>query len=116
MDPHDGTPTYVAAIPSPSWSLKFVVKVPKNLSPPPPRPCCALASRPGHRCGHWKVGPGSKVAVGLGGLGHMAIKLAKALGADVTLFSRSPGKEEDAQRLGARHVVLSTFCRANAGR
>jgi uncharacterized zinc-type alcohol dehydrogenase-like protein len=58
---------------------------------------------------HWKVQKGSKVAVvGLGGLGHMALKLAKALGADVTLFTRSGGKEKDARRLGARNVVLST--------
>ncbi|CEJ64173.1 Alcohol dehydrogenase [Citrobacter pasteurii] len=50
---------------------------------------------------HWQVGQGSKVAVvGLGGLGHMAIKLAQALGADVTLFTRSPGKEADARRMG----------------
>jgi uncharacterized zinc-type alcohol dehydrogenase-like protein len=58
---------------------------------------------------HWQVGPGSKVAiVGLGGLGHMGIKLAKALGAEVTLFTRSAGKEADARRLGAEHIVLST--------
>ena len=46
--------------------------------------------------------------VGLGGLGHMALKLAKALGANVTLFTRTPGKEKDARRLGADNVVLST--------
>jgi uncharacterized zinc-type alcohol dehydrogenase-like protein len=46
--------------------------------------------------------------VGLGGLGHMALKLAKALGANVTLFTRSPGKEQDARRLGADSVVIST--------
>src|SRR5271155_718177 len=58
---------------------------------------------------HWKVGAGSKVAVvGLGGLGHMGLKLAKAMGAEVTLFSRSPGKEADARRLGADHIVIST--------
>jgi uncharacterized zinc-type alcohol dehydrogenase-like protein len=58
---------------------------------------------------HWHVGKGSNVAVvGLGGLGHMALKLAKALGANVTLFTRSPGKEPDALRLGANSVVLST--------
>ena len=45
---------------------------------------------------------------GLGGLGHMALKLANALGADVTLFTRSAGKEKDARRLGAHNVVLST--------
>jgi uncharacterized zinc-type alcohol dehydrogenase-like protein len=55
------------------------------------------------------VGKGSKVAViGLGGLGHMALKLAKALGANVTLFTRSSGKEKDGRRLGANNVVLST--------
>jgi len=58
---------------------------------------------------HWKVSKDSKVAViGLGGLGHMALKLAKALGAHVTLFTRSKGKEKDARRLGADNVVLST--------
>ena len=46
--------------------------------------------------------------VGLGGLGHMALKLAKAMGAEVTLFTRSPGKEADARALGADHIVLST--------
>src|SRR5690606_16690784 len=51
----------------------------------------------------------SKVAViGLGGLGHMAIKLAKGLGAEVTLFSRTPGKRKDAEELGADHMVTST--------
>lgn len=58
---------------------------------------------------HWNIGKGSKVAVvGLGGLGHMAIKLANALGADVTLFTRSVNKEQDAKKLGAHQVVLST--------
>jgi uncharacterized zinc-type alcohol dehydrogenase-like protein len=57
---------------------------------------------------HWKVGKGHKVGVvGLGGLGHMALKLAKAFGAEVTLFTTSKGKTEDAQRLGASHVVIS---------
>jgi uncharacterized zinc-type alcohol dehydrogenase-like protein len=58
---------------------------------------------------HWKVGKGSKVAVvGLGGLGHMAIKLAKGLGAEVTLFSRTADKEKDAIELGADAVIIST--------
>lgn len=58
---------------------------------------------------HWEVGAGSRVAiVGLGGLGHMGLKLAKAMGAAVTLFSRSPGKEADARRLGADRIVIST--------
>jgi uncharacterized zinc-type alcohol dehydrogenase-like protein len=54
------------------------------------------------------VGQGSKVAVvGLGGLGHMAVKLATALGAEVTVITTSPGKADDARALGARHVLLS---------
>ncbi len=58
---------------------------------------------------HWKVGPGQRVGVvGLGGLGHMAIKFAHAFGAEVVLFTTSPGKAEDARRLGAAEVVVST--------
>ena len=57
---------------------------------------------------HWKVGPGSKVGiVGLGGLGHMAVKLAHAMGAHVVLFTTSDNKVEDAKRLGADEVVIS---------
>ncbi len=57
---------------------------------------------------HWKVGPGSKVGiVGLGGLGHMGLKFAHSFGAEVTLFTTSAGKEADAKRLGADHVVIS---------
>ena len=58
---------------------------------------------------HWKVGPGQKVGVvGLGGLGHMAVKIAKAMGAHVVLFTTSENKREDAKRLGADEVVVST--------
>ncbi len=57
----------------------------------------------------WKVGPGQKVGVvGLGGLGHMGVKLAAAMGAHVVLFTTSPNKVDDALRLGAKDVVLST--------
>lgn len=57
---------------------------------------------------HWNIGKGDKVGVvGLGGLGHMAVKLAHAFGAEVTLFTTSPGKEADAKRLGAHEVVIS---------
>jgi len=55
---------------------------------------------------HWKVGPNSKVAVmGLGGLGHMGVKFAAALGAEVTVLSHSPSKEKDARAMGAHHFV-----------
>ena len=57
---------------------------------------------------HWKVGPGQKVGiVGLGGLGHMGVKIAHAMGAHVVLFTTSPGKTTDALRLGADEVVVS---------
>ncbi len=57
---------------------------------------------------HWKVGPGQKVGiVGLGGLGHMGVKIAAAMGADVYVFSTSPNKREDARRLGATDLIVS---------
>ncbi len=90
-------------------SDKFVVRVPDgmDLKGAAPLLCAGITTWSPLR--HWKVGQGSRVAViGLGGLGHMALKLAKALGADTTLFTRSPGKEQDARRLGADRVVLST--------
>ncbi len=58
---------------------------------------------------HWNVRKGQRVGVvGLGGLGHMGVKLAVSMGADVTVFSTSPAKEKDATRLGAKHFALST--------
>ena len=58
---------------------------------------------------HWRVGPGSKVGiVGLGGLGHMGVKIAHAMGAHVVLFTTSPGKIADGERLGADAVCVST--------
>ena len=57
---------------------------------------------------HWKVGPGQKVGiVGLGGLGHMGVKIANAMGAEVYVFSTSPGKRDDAKRLGAKDLIVS---------
>lgn len=58
---------------------------------------------------HWKVGKGTRVGVlGLGGLGHMGVKLAAAMGAEVTMLSHSPSKEKDAKRLGAHKFVLTS--------
>jgi uncharacterized zinc-type alcohol dehydrogenase-like protein len=57
----------------------------------------------------WKIGPGSKVAViGLGGLGHMAVKQAAAMGAEVTVLSTSDRKKADAERMGAKHFLINT--------
>jgi uncharacterized zinc-type alcohol dehydrogenase-like protein len=109
VDRIDGTPTHGGYSEKIVVKQDFVVRVPDNLdlSAAAPLLCAGITSWSPLK--NANVGPGSKVAVvGLGGLGHMAIKLAKALGAEVTLFTRSSGKEADARRLGAHHVVLST--------
>ena len=87
----------------------FVLKVPANLDLAAVAPLLCAGITTWSPLRHWNVTKGSKVAVvGLGGLGHMAIKLAKGLGAEVTLFSRSAGKEKDALSLGATSVIIST--------
>ncbi|MGI4808474.1 MAG: NAD(P)-dependent alcohol dehydrogenase [Janthinobacterium lividum] len=86
----------------------FVLRLPKNLDLAATAPllCAGITTYSPLR--HWKAGPGKAVGVvGLGGLGHMAVKLGVAMGADVTLFTTSPSKVEDAKRLGAHHVVIS---------
>ncbi|MGN7784127.1 NAD(P)-dependent alcohol dehydrogenase [Niabella sp. 22666] len=87
----------------------FVLKVPENLDLAAVAPILCAGITTWSPLRHWKVKEGSKVAViGLGGLGHMALKLAHALGAEVTLFSRSAGKTEEAKSLGADNVIIST--------
>lgn len=87
----------------------FVLSVPENLDLAAVAPLLCAGITTWSPLKHWNVNENSKVAVvGLGGLGHMAIKLAKGLGADVSLFSRSAGKTEDAKKLGADHVIIST--------
>ena len=86
----------------------FVLKIPDglDLSRAAPLLCAGITTWSPLR--HWKVGPGSHVAVaGLGGLGHMGVKLAVGLGADVTVVTTSPGKADDALALGAHKVLLS---------
>lgn len=86
----------------------YVLRVPNGLDPAGAAPlvCAGITTySPLH---HWKVGKGQKVGiVGLGGLGHMGVKFAKALGAHVVLFTTSPNKTGDAIRLGASEVVIS---------
>ncbi|MCC6321222.1 MAG: NAD(P)-dependent alcohol dehydrogenase [Phycisphaerales bacterium] len=87
---------------------RFVVRVPKNLSLAGAAPllCAGITTYSPMR--HWRVGKGKKVGiVGLGGLGHMGVKFAHAFGARVVVFTTSPGKREDALRLGADEVVVS---------
>ena len=108
-DRHDGQPTYGGYAQSITVSDAFVLKVPENLDikAVPPLLCAGITTWSPLR--HWQVGAGSRVAVvGLGGLGHMALKLAHALGAEVSLFTRSPHKADDARRLGADHIINST--------
>ncbi|WP_417915336.1 NAD(P)-dependent alcohol dehydrogenase [Candidatus Electronema sp. JM] len=109
IDRRDQMPTYGGYSEKIVVSDKFVVKVPDGLDLQGAAPLLCAGITTWSPLRHWKVGKGSRIAViGLGGLGHMALKLAKALGAEVTLFTRSPGKEADARRLGADAVVLST--------
>jgi uncharacterized zinc-type alcohol dehydrogenase-like protein len=87
---------------------EFVLKVPAGMPMAEAAPllCAGITSYSPLRT--WKVGPGSKVAVaGLGGLGHMGVKLAAAMGAEVTVLSRSESKRADAEALGA-HAFLNT--------
>jgi len=86
----------------------FTLRVPAgmDLAATAPLLCAGITTYSPLR--HWKVGPGKKVGVvGLGGLGHMAVKFARAFGAHVVLFTTSPGKVEDGLRLGAHEVVVS---------
>ncbi|MBS1798173.1 MAG: NAD(P)-dependent alcohol dehydrogenase [Acidobacteria bacterium] len=104
----DGQQTYGGYSQSVVVDERFVLSVPESLDPAAAAPllCAGITTYSPLR--HWNVGPGTKVGVvGLGGLGHMAIKLAKAMGAEVTVFTTSPSKVEDAKRLGADDVVLS---------
>ena len=88
---------------------EFVLRLPENLDQAGIAPVLCAGITTWSPLRHWKVDKDSKVAVvGLGGLGHMAIKLAHALGAHVTLFSRSTNKIEDAKALGADEVIIST--------
>jgi uncharacterized zinc-type alcohol dehydrogenase-like protein len=86
----------------------FVLRVSDKLDPAGAAPLLCAGITTWSPLRHWKVGPGTKVGVvGLGGLGHMGVKLAHALGAHVVLFTGSPGKMADARRLGADEVVVT---------
>ena len=104
----DGTPTYGGysdnIVTDEAYTLKISPKL--DLAAVAPLLCAGITTYSPLR--HWNVGPGHKVGVvGLGGLGHMALKFAHSFGAHVTQFTTSPGKEEDAKRLGADEVVVT---------
>ena len=107
-DKHLGGVTYGGYSDSIVVDQRFVVRVPSNLDPAAAAPllCAGITTYSPLR--HWNVGKGKKAGVvGLGGLGHMGVKFANAMGAHVVVFTTSPRKREDAQRLGAHEVVLS---------
>ncbi|MFZ0320044.1 MAG: NAD(P)-dependent alcohol dehydrogenase [Candidatus Sulfotelmatobacter sp.] len=111
-DKHLGGVTYGGYSESIVVDQKFVLRVPANLnlSGTAPLLCAGITTYSPMR--HWQVGKGKKVGiVGLGGLGHMGVKIAHALGAHVVVFTTSPKKKEDALRLGADEIMVSN----NAG-
>lgn len=86
----------------------FVFRIPSNLDPAGVAPLLCAGITTYSPLKHWGVGPGKKVGVvGLGGLGHMGVKFASALGAHVVVFTTSPEKADDAKKLGAHEVVVS---------
>jgi uncharacterized zinc-type alcohol dehydrogenase-like protein len=111
-DRHDQTVTYGGYSTHIVVDQKFVLSIPKEFkekdySGVAPLLCAGITTYSPLR--HWNVGKGSRVGVvGLGGLGHMAIKIAHAMGAHVVLFTTSSSKAADAKRLGADEVVLSS--------
>ncbi len=107
-DKHLGGQTFGGYSESVVVDEAFVLRVPENLDLAATAPllCAGITTYSPLR--HWNVGPGQKVGVvGLGGLGHMGVKIAKAMGATVIVYTTSPSKVEDAKRLGADDVVLS---------
>ena len=103
------TPTYggysTRIVVDEQYTLRVSPKLPLNAVAP--LLCAGITTWSPLR--HWKVARGQRVGVlGLGGLGHMAVKFAAAFGAEVTVFSTSPSKEADAKRLGAHHFTLSS--------
>ncbi len=87
----------------------YAVKIPQNLNLAAVAPLLCAGITLYSPLRNWNAGPGKKVAImGLGGLGHMGVKFAHALGAEVTVLSHSPSKESDARKLGADHFVVTT--------
>ncbi len=109
QDRHDGSVTYGGYSEQIVVSERFVVRVPEALDPAAAAPllCAGITTYSPLR--HYGVKPGHRVGViGMGGLGHMGVKFARALGAEVTIFTRSEAKVAEAQAQGAHHVVVST--------
>jgi len=109
VDRHDGSRTMGGYSDKIVVRDKFVIKVPDalDLAAAAPILCAGITTYSPLR--QWNIQAGDRVGViGLGGLGHMGVKLAGAMGAEVTVMTRSPEKASDAERLGAQHVLLTT--------
>ena len=109
VEKQTGKPTYGGYSDKIVVREHFVLDVPESLDPARAAPllCAGITTYSPLR--HWNAGPGKRVGiVGLGGLGHMGVKLAKAMGAEVVVFTTSASKIKDAKRLGADEVVVST--------
>ena len=105
----DGSTTYGGYSKSIVVAAPYVLRLPDGLDMGAAAPLLCAGITTYSPLKHWNVGPGSKVGViGLGGLGHMGVKFAKALGAEVTMITTSPAKGDDAVKLGADHVLVST--------
>ncbi|MFN2333678.1 MAG: NAD(P)-dependent alcohol dehydrogenase [Wenzhouxiangellaceae bacterium] len=90
-------------------SERFVLRMPESLDAAASAPLLCAGITTWSPLQYFGVGPGHRVGVvGMGGLGHMAVKFARALGAEVTLFTRSEAKRAEAEKQGAHHVVIST--------
>ncbi len=88
---------------------RFVLRMPENLDPAAAAPLLCAGITTYSPLKKWNVGPGQRVGIiGLGGLGHMGVKFAHAMGARVVIITTSPEKGDDAQKLGADEVLLST--------
>lgn len=104
----EGTQTYGGYSTSIIVDKQFVLRVPENLDPAGAAPLLCAGITTWSPLSHWKVKKGDKVGViGLGGLGHMGVKFANALGAHVVMITTSPDKAQDAEDLGAHEVLIS---------
>ncbi|REG98009.1 NAD(P)-dependent alcohol dehydrogenase [Flavobacterium aquicola] len=108
-DKHLGGSSYGGYSESYVADERYVLHVPENLDLAATAPLLCAGITVYSPFKHWNIGPGKKVGIlGIGGLGHLAIKIAKAMGAHVVVFTTSPAKVEDAKRLGTDEAVLSS--------
>jgi alcohol dehydrogenase (NADP+) len=109
LERDNSTPTYGGYSTHIVVDAGYVLRLPDSLGLDVAAPLLCAGITTYQPLAEWNAGPGVRVGiVGLGGLGHMGVKIAAAMGSDVTLISHSPGKEEDGHRLGATSFILSS--------